>query len=137
MTQSMDVASNKLIVRRVFEEAVNQGRLDLLPELFAADYVGPQGDRGPAGFGAVMESLRRAFPDIAYVIDDVVAEGDRVVLRWTWTGTHRGAFRTFQPTGKTIRNTGIGVFQLRDGRVTRVWMESDRLGFQEQMAGKP
>lgn len=132
-----DVEHNKRVVRRVFEEAVNHGRPELLPELFAADYVSPQGDRGPAAFGAVIESLRRAFPDITYVVEDVLAEGDEVAIRWTWTGTHLGAFRTYAPTGRAITNTGMAIHQLRDGRITRIWMENDRLGFQQQLDAAP
>ncbi|UJR85522.1 ester cyclase [Sandaracinus amylolyticus] len=122
------------VVRRVFDEVVNQRRTELLPELFAADYEGPQGGRGPASFGALVDTLRGGFPDIQYVLDEVIAQGDRVAVRWSWSGTHRGTFRTFAPTGRTITHRGMSFFELRGGRITRSWTELDRQAFAEQLS---
>ena len=54
-------------------------------------------------------------------------------MRWHWTGTHKGPFRTFAPTGKTMTNTGTAIFQLRDGKIVAASLETDRLGFLQQM----
>ncbi|AKF11065.1 ester cyclase [Sandaracinus amylolyticus] len=124
-----------LVVRRVFDEVVNQRRMELLPELFAADYVGAQGERGPAAFGALIEGLRGGFPDIEYVLDEVITQGERVAVRWSWSGTHRGAFRGIAPTGRAITHRGMSFFELRGGRITRSWTELDRQAFAERLSG--
>ena len=84
-----------------------------------------------------MVGLRAAFPDIHYTVDDVVAEGDQVAVRWHWTGTHRGAFRGFPPTDKAVTNTGAGIFRLSGGKIVTAVLETDRLGFLEQIGAVP
>lgn len=132
-THESQIENAKRTVRRVFEEGVNERRFDRVHEAFAESYVGPNGDRGQRAFGASMEGLVRAFPDLHYAIEDAIAEGDRVVLRFSVRGTHRGTFRTFAPTGRAVSSTGIVIFQLAEGRIVRSWVENDRLGFQQQL----
>jgi predicted ester cyclase len=114
---------NKQTVRSVYEQCINRGRLELLPELIAADYVGPQGDAGPTGYRNTIEDLRRGFPDIQFRIEQLIAEGDRVVVRWSWNGRHNGTFRSFAPSHALISNSGIAIYQLRDGKLVRGWLE--------------
>ena len=123
---------NRRRVAMLFE-AFNDGSLDVVDELLGPEYVGAQGDAGPAGFKAVVAGLRAAFPDIHYTLDDVVAEGDQVAVRWHWTGTHRAAFRGFRATGKTIANSGAGVFGFHEGKIVTAVLETDRLGFLEHI----
>lgn len=140
----MSVESNKQVVRRILEDYLNRGRRELLDELFAEDYSGVQSGApamGRDGFAASSAALREGFPDVQYSILDLVAEGDRVTARWQWQGTHRGVFRgpagTFPPTGKSISNDGIGVFQVEDGKVKRAWLITDRLGFLQGIGALP
>src|SRR5262249_16819727 len=93
--------------------------------------------KGPAGFKAVVMGLRTAFPDLHYTIDDLLAVGDEVAVRWHWTGTHRAPFRAFPATGKAVSNTGIGFFRLRDAKIVAAVLETDRLGFLEQIGAVP
>ena len=123
---------NRRKVAMLFE-AFNNGGLGVVDELVGQEYVGAQGDRGPAGFKAVVVGLRAAFPDIHYTLDTVVAEGDQVAVRWHWTGTHRAAFRGFPATGKSVANTGSGVFRFQDGKIVTAVLETDRLGFLEHI----
>ena len=134
----------KQTVRRIFEDYVNRGESELLHVLFAEDYAGSQSgapSTGRDGFAATMGALREGFPDIRYSLLDLIAEGDRVTARWKWQGTHRGVFRgpagTFPPTGKSISNDGMGVFQLQDGKVKRASLISDRLGFLQEIGALP
>ncbi|HEY6002839.1 MAG TPA: ester cyclase [Anaeromyxobacter sp.] len=129
--------SNKEIVRSVYEDSLNTGNWALLDELIAPDFAGVRGGVGPAGFARTIEELRAAFPDIHYTIEDLVAEGDRVAIRWTWTGTHKGRYRGFAPTENSVSNTGFAIFQLRDGKLSRSWLETDRFGFVHQIGGIP
>ena len=84
-----------------------------------------------------MVGLRTAFPDIHYTLDDVVAEGDRVAVRWHWTGTHKAPFRAFPATGKAVTNPGTGIFRFQDGKIVAAALETDRLGFLEQIGVVP
>jgi predicted ester cyclase len=128
---------NKQVIRKLYEDCINPGRLELLSELVSDDYVGLRGDRGPAGFATTVTGLRAGFPDIRFTIDDLVAEGDRVIIRWNWRATHTGTFTTplgaFPATGKQISTTGIAIYQLADHKVIRNWLETDRLGTLQQL----
>src|SRR3954468_12192060 len=87
---------NKQVVRRVFEEGVNAGKLELLNELISESYTGANSGlatKGPAAFIAPLRALKEGFPDLKYKLDEVIAEGDRVAAHWTWTGTHSGTYR--------------------------------------------
>jgi steroid delta-isomerase-like uncharacterized protein len=127
---------NKQKVQALFE-TFNQGDLGRIDALVGPSYVGAQGDRGPAGFRAVVVGLRSAFPDLHYTVDDLVAEGDAVAVRWHWTGTHRAPFRAFPATGKAVSNSGSGIFHFKDGRIDAAALETDRLGFLEQIGAVP
>jgi len=123
---------NKKNVEKLFE-TFGTGDLATLEALVAPEYVGPQGDKGPAGFRAVMAGLRAAFPDIRYTVDEMVAEGNSVAVRWHWNGTHRGPFRAYPPTGKAVSNSGSGIFRFQDDKVVSAGLETDRLGFLQQI----
>jgi predicted ester cyclase len=134
---------NKQIVKQLFEDAINHHKPALFDALISAEYVGPAGDRGPAAFAAVIGALTTGFPDIQYRLEDVFAGDDRVAVRWTWSGTHTGRFREFAATNRPVTNAGMAIFELRDGKIVRQWLETDRLGFLQAMGvvspelGKP
>ncbi len=123
-------------VEKLFD-TFNHGDLGPLDELIAPGYVGAQGDKGPAGFRAIIAGLRASFPDIHYTIDEAVAERDRVAVRWHWTGTHEAPFRGFPATGKAVENVGLGIFRLQGGKIVAATLETDRLGFLEQIGAVP
>jgi steroid delta-isomerase-like uncharacterized protein len=128
---------NRRNVDQLFNTCFNDGDLGIIDGLFSPDYVGPLGDRGPDGFKKVVVGLRTAFPDIHYTVDDVVAEEDKVAVRWRWAGTHEAAFRTFPATHKRFSNTGTGIFRFRDSKIVAATLETDRLGFLQQMGAVP
>jgi steroid delta-isomerase-like uncharacterized protein len=132
-SSNMTIEQNKQRARSIYDAVLTQGQTDLLQDLISPDFVGAHGETGPAGFATTIAGLRAAFPDIRYTVEDVVAEGDRVVLRWRWEGTHRAAFRGFAPTGKRVSDSGISIYQLRDGKIIRAWLETNRLGFLQQI----
>jgi predicted ester cyclase len=134
---AMTASANKQVVRKLYDECINPGRLDRLGELVSDDFVGPQGERGPAGFAAGIAGLRAGLPDIVVTIEDLIAEDDRVTVRSTWHATHTGTFRGIPPTGKRITNTSITIYQLADHKVVHSWIESDRLGTLQQMGVSP
>jgi steroid delta-isomerase-like uncharacterized protein len=117
----MSAERNKAIVRRWYERGVGQGELALADELFAAEFgnePSASGRRiGPAGVKRIVGELRSAVPDLSVMIEEMIAEGDTVVIRFTGSGTHRGAFRGIPPSGKAVRFTEVGFLRLREGRI--------------------
>lgn len=129
--------ANAQLVRRLYTDFLNTGATDRLGEVVSPQFVGVGPARGPAAFAGVIATLRGAFPDLVYTVEDVVAEGDRVAVRWTWRGTHQHAFRSFAPTGKQVTNTGLAIFQVTDGKLSHAWLETDRLGFLQAVGAVP
>lgn len=124
---------NKKVERRLIEEVWNRGNYDVIDQLVARDYVGhsttPQDEtRGPEAYKAFYASLHAAFPDFNVTIEDQIAEGDRVVTRWTASGTHLGPFRGIPPTGNRGAITGITIERLANGKVVECWTNADDLG---------
>ena len=123
---------NKAVVRRLIEEFLSTGEPDLADEVFAPDYV----DHTPSNPELTsLENLRRfvnewlsAFPDTQNVINDILAEGDRVAVRWTVSATHRGRFRSVPPSGDRVEVEAIGIFRLAGGKVVESWDKYDAPG---------
>jgi steroid delta-isomerase-like uncharacterized protein len=138
----MSEEQNKVIFRRYVEEVGNEGNLDLADEIFDR-YLAHQSDgsvleRGPEDVKRFMGEFREGFPDFHSTIEDMVAEGDKVVTRWTMRGTHRGEFRGIAPTGKQIAVTGIGIFRFSpEGKVVESWDNFDQLGMMRQLGALP
>ena len=112
---------NKAIARRGFEEVWNQRKLEVIDYIFAADYVGHINDspdfNGPAGYKQLIAMYLRAFPDHQFTIEDQIAEGEKVVTRWTSTGTHKGELMGIPPTGVQSTVTGITINRIAGGKV--------------------
>ena len=136
----MSTEENKANVRRVFEEGWNQGNTAVFDELFAADYLGhsPSGPiHGPEGFKQYYATYRTAFPDTHLAIEDMIAEGDKVVTRWTGTGTHQGTLMGIPPSGKRVTITGISIVRIANGKSVEDWANFDTLGMLQQIGAIP
>jgi steroid delta-isomerase-like uncharacterized protein len=130
------------LVSRAVEEVWNGGKFSRLGEFVADDVVvhgaSPADDLyGPEGITRFYSGLREAFPDIHFTIEDQIAEGDRVVTRWTASATHRGAFQGIPPTGKTISIAGIDVDRFVGGRVAECWSIAGELSVLQQLGVLP
>lgn len=132
-----DSAANKALVRRLFDEVWNGGRLELLDELIAAGYVehGPAPDQaaGAPGVAARIGSLRAAFPDLRFVLEELVGEGAIVAARYHWQGTHRGSFLGIAPTGRRVAVRGMDFYRLAAGRLVERWENVDEFGMLSQL----
>jgi steroid delta-isomerase-like uncharacterized protein len=137
MSVTQTTEKNKEIVRKIYEDCLNTGKVELLDQFVAEDYVGVAGQIGPVAFAGLIKELRQGFPDIQWTVEDLLAEEDRVMVRWKWQGTHLGAFRGFPVSQKCFVSTAIVIYQLRDNKVVQAWMENDRLGFLQQMEVVP
>jgi steroid delta-isomerase-like uncharacterized protein len=129
-------AENKALVRRFYAEIVNKGDMTLADELMAQDYIehGNPAGSGLDGFKKFVAMLAAAFPDLQVVIEDMIAEADKVVARVTVSGTHQGLLLgSIAPTGKHVTWTGIDIFQIAHGRIVGRWNQRDLLGLMRQI----
>lgn len=134
ISDTRTIQKNKEVVRRLYEDCLNKRDFELLGELISEDYSGIRRETGPSGFQKTTQSIIQAFPDIKWTIEDLVAEGDKVVVRWSWQGTHTGTFRNlFPPTRAKVTDHAIAIYQLRDSKIVKAWIQSDRLGFLQQL----
>lgn len=129
--------TNKEIVRNLYEQSLNKRNMALLQALVSPDYNGPRGEKGAAGFEAPIAPLIKASPDVQWNVQDMIGEGDRVVVRWKLQGTHTGQFQHIAPTGKTFNNDGMAVYELKDGKIISSMVQTDRLGFLQQLGALP
>ena len=133
----MTVEANKQLVRRYAEAIWNDGDLDLLAEFVPADYVLPGGmPDGMDGIQALRSEItrvRRAFPDGRVEIEEIVAEGDRVVWRWRMDGTHEGPYLGVAPTGRRVTMTGIALYRIAGGKIVERFGEADTIGLLDQL----
>jgi steroid delta-isomerase-like uncharacterized protein len=134
----MSTEENKAFARRLIEEAWNQGNLAVVDELMAPDHVPHHslvGNQPPTRelYKQFIVRTRAAFPDLHATVEDQIAEGDKVVTRWSVQGTHQGVFRGHSPTGNQMRVTGIVIDRIIDGRVVEGWMEMDTHNQMQQL----
>ena len=134
----------KDIVRRLFEGVINEDRPAVANEFVAPGFInhddaaGPAGDlTGPAAFTAGARTLKAPCPDFQVRVEDLLAEDDRVIVRWSGRGTHTGAFRGQPPTGRAITNRGIHIFRFEGEQVVEMWPMMDRLGVLQQLGILP
>jgi steroid delta-isomerase-like uncharacterized protein len=131
--------ANKALVRRMIEEGWNKHNLALLDELYAdCVYYNPAtGEIKGEALKQFLASMLAAFPDIRFTIEDLVAEGDKVVTRWSCTGTHRGEFMGLAPTGKQLTPSALDIFRIVEGKIVEAREEWDALGFFQQLGVLP
>ena len=128
--------------RRFFKEVWTDGKLDLVDELFAPDYVGHSAGsegpiQGPEGVKEYVGGLLAAFPDLGMTVEDQIADGDSVATRWTARGTHGGDLMGIEATGRTATVTGITIQRIRDGKIVAGWTNWDTLGLLGQLGVAP
>jgi steroid delta-isomerase-like uncharacterized protein len=126
----MSLEENKAIVRREQAELWSHtGDLDAAEELFVADQA-EAAKQEAADF-------RRGFPDVVSTIDDLIAEGDKVVARWRSRATHRGDYMGMPPSGKEVQIMGISVYRIEEGKIAESWMVEDQFGLLRQIGAIP
>ena len=132
---------NKAIVRRYVEAVWNQGNLALADEMLSQDYIhhdfiSPD-VHGVEAMKQYVAQMREAFPDTVWVIDDLIAEGDKVVMRFTGTGTHQGEIMGIVPEGKPIMVQGTAITRMENGKLAEAWDHWDALGLMRQIGAIP
>jgi steroid delta-isomerase-like uncharacterized protein len=137
----MSTEENKAVARRLIEEALNTGNFAVLDDLLAPNYrmyfLGMPEPLDREGWQHVATLFRTAFPDLQLTIEDIIAEGNRVALRFTERGTHQGDFQGLAPTGKQVTLTGTVFFRLEDGKLVEDRPLFDRLELLQQLGAMP
>jgi ketosteroid isomerase-like protein len=133
----VELQENKTLVRRIVDEAQVQGKLDVIDDIFADDFVDhtPLPGLPPTreGIRILFGLLRGAFPDLRVVISEQIAEDDRVVTRKTFHGTHGGEFLGFAPTGNPVSFEVVDILTIRGKRITEHRVVFDQLGLLRQL----
>ena len=135
--------TNKTLSRRFFEEVFGKGKLNVLDELIAKDHVNsgpatlPGLPAGPDGTKQLVTVYRNAFPDLHFTIDEQIAEGDKVVTRWSAQGTHKGELAGIPATGKSSTVTGVTVDRIANGKIAETWGIFDQFGMMQQLGVIP
>jgi len=137
----MSLEDNKEIVRNEFKRWGLKGDENLIDESYAPNCVwhGPGGQdvKGHDGMKQMMKVLGTAFPDKRYIVNDLIAEGDKVVARWTLEATHTGDYMGIPATNKKISFTGIYIIRLENGKQVEWWLEADFFSLMQQLGVIP
>ena len=137
----MSAEDNKALVRRFVDEVQSGGNTDLIDEICSPEFVNHSAPPGlPAdceGIKIVTAMFRGAFPDSYFSVEDMIAEGDEVVTRKTFHGTHEGEFIGIPPSGRTVNVSLIDVVRISEGRVVEHWSVGDNLGMMQQLGVIP
>ncbi len=139
----MSTESNKTISRRFLEEIFGQGKLAVADQIIALDHVDrgpgtlPGLPPGPEGSKQLVTVYRNAFPDVQFTLDEQMAEGDKVMTRWTAHGTHKGELAGIPATGKSVTVTGMGVDRIVNGKIVESWGVYDQFGMMQQLGVIP
>lgn len=131
--------SQRDLGRRWFDEVWNQGRREAIAEMFSSDGVlhdGASTTTGPEAFYEFYDRIMDTFPDTDITVEDTFAEGDKLCVRWSCTGTHTGHGLGMPPTGKRVRVTGISIMRITGSHIVEAWQNWDMLGLLEQMQGR-
>jgi len=136
----MSTETNKALVRRLYDEALNERRPEVVSELALADYT--EHDPLPGqrdGLTGLQDRVSMLIEGLAstYTVEDVIAEGDRVVVRWTQAGTHSGPFLGIPPTGRSFHMSGMDIYRIENDRMAEHWHVVDQLTMLQQLGLVP
>jgi steroid delta-isomerase-like uncharacterized protein len=137
----MSTNNNKSVISTFIEDVINQGRLERTDDIVMEDFVEldplPGQAQGREGLKEVIRQMRSAFPDIRWTVDEMLAEGDKVFTRFTWSGTHEGAFLGIPGTGRRITVKGTVIDRLVAGKMADSRILMDTLGMMQQLGALP
>jgi predicted ester cyclase len=133
----MSIEENKAVVRRFFEELLSTDNLALADEIlspgFRFYFAGSPDPMDLKSYKGFLAARRGAFPDRRFLVEDMIAEGDKVSARFTMRGTHNGELRGIAPSGREVTMTGIDMIRLEEGKMVEDRVEVDQLGMMQQL----
>ena len=133
---------SEAVVRRAFDEVANKGDMRTVEEIIAPEFVrhdlaGGPDTAGPDGVKRLIAGLRTGFPDLQTTIEDIFADGEKVVVRFTARGTQSGPFMGIAPTGREAAWSGVNIYRVSGGRIRETWQLADGLGLLRQLGAAP
>ena len=136
----MSVEQNKSLVRRIFEEGMNQNKSHIFDEVIGATYVNysmPAPAAGPEGIKMSLDMFLAAFPDLHMTLEDVLGEEDKVVTRGYFTGTHQGEFNGIPATGNSVKVDYVDIWRLENSQAVENWVQIDMMSMMQQLGVIP
>lgn len=134
-----ELTTPRAVVLKYYDVVWDKRQPDAIDSLFAPGYLNHAGARGvlagPAGIHKNYDSLVSAFPDVRFTLDDVLVDGEKVVVRYTMLATHQGEFQGRAATGRAVTVPGIGIYRVADGQIQESWVLRDSLVLQRQLDG--
>ncbi len=132
----MSNSTNQSIAHRYFADIWNRGDLNAIDALVAPDALGHASGLTLEGTPVLRQRVtttRAAYPDLRFTVEDVISEGDKVVVRWSFIGTHTGEYMGYAGTGRAVSVTGINIFRMTNGKIVELWTNGDDLGELQQL----
>jgi steroid delta-isomerase-like uncharacterized protein len=140
-SETMGASENKALVRRFFEQGMNERKTEIFNECVAPNFVNhdlPGPTPGPEGFLQSFDMFKAAFPDLQVHLGEVLAaENDTVITRSYWTGTHKGEFMGVPASGVSVKVNFIDIWRIENGLLTESWVRMDFLGLMQQVGAVP
>ena len=137
----MSVEENQAIVRRYCDEVVNEGNVAILDELWAKDLINhglaPGLVQGVEGVRQLLTRYHTAFPDLKFTIEDMITEDDKVAIRLTMTGTHKGELLGIAPSGNRVDVMTIAIYRFDGSKIVETWGVRDNLKLMQQIGAMP
>ena len=136
---NMETASsiNKEATRILYEDILNNRKFELISSVVSEDYTNIQGEKGIDAFKKGITALTKAFPDAQWTLTEIAAEGNKVFVKQQVQGTHKGQFQNIAPTNRSVSNEGFAIYEFKDGKIISHQIQTDRLGFLQQLGVLP
>lgn len=132
-----DTQKNKEVIRQLYDNVLNNRKFQLAGEIVSPNYTSPSGEKGVVAFTKGMIMVTNALPDAHWTLSEIVAEGNKVIVRQKLTGTHQGYFQDIPPTNRSISNSGFVVYEFENGKIVHHDIQTDRLSFLQQVGVLP
>jgi steroid delta-isomerase-like uncharacterized protein len=130
-------SENKNLAHRFHTDIFQNGNLEATGEILSNNFKWHGGmtppEQGPEGVRQMANVIISAFPDRQITHHETIAEGDKVMVRWSMSGTHKGEMMGIPPTNKTVNLTGFDLFRISDGKIVEMWQDADQLGMMQQL----
>jgi predicted ester cyclase/heme-degrading monooxygenase HmoA len=133
----MDNAKTKEMIHMLYDSIFNKKQYEKLPDVISPDYTNQFGEQGVAAFQKTIVELSKAFPDAHWEITEIIADGNKAVVKQKFTGTHQNQFQNIQPTNRTVSTDGIVTYEFMNDKIIHSHSQTDRLGFLQQLGVLP
>lgn len=136
-SNKMDNAIKKETIHFLYDSIFNKKQYEKLSEIISTEYTNQYGAKGIAAFQKTIVELTKAFPDAQWKVNEIIADGNKVVVKQSFTGTHKSQFQNIQPTNNTVSTEGIVTYEFKNDKIIGSQVQTDRLGFLQQLGVLP